>query len=196
MSEDFFPKRDGKMSLDTRVDSYLGILAIVISNAMSFMDATGPNNGYNLDAVPYDGVTDPEWLGVVIQFVSVTSWFMHLASLLYTVFQLYRGVTLRVTPDARTPTVMFIVAILTSHVQSYLTDLSYWFNLFVSYQSISIPESIGWVMYVATEVPMTVFVLIFVVYSMRLIRLQSPPAEAPRALTLSRERRAIARRKA
>jgi hypothetical protein len=174
------------MSQLSRTDSYLGILAIVISNAMSFMNSTGPNNGYNLDAVPYDGLTEPRWIGVIIQCVSVIAWYVHFAALLLTVYQLYKGTMLGEKPDARTPTMLFVLAVFIAHAQMYMVDVAYWFNLFVSFQDFSIPESIGWVMYVVTEIPMTLFMIVYSVFAIRTYRLTSltstpPPAPTPSA---------------
>ena len=170
----------------------MGTLAIVITNNMASMDATTPNNGFNLDGAPYGGTTDPVWIGVVQQMLTVMSWYLNMASLIVTLVELLGAVIADRTADILFPTLVFLAGHVTYHVSLFFQDIAYWFNMFVTTDAvIRIPEYDGLLNYVVTEIPTGVyllFVLVNTVYILHIWRVPRPPKPTVTSLA-SRSRR-------
>ena len=144
----------------SRRDAYLGVLAIVIANAMESMDSTSPNNGFNLEGLPYTGATDPMWIGICVQFLSVLAWYLQLASLTLTLYTLYMSVILERHFSVATPTIIYLSASLIYYVSILFQDVTYWFNMFLTSDGdqvrVSEPANIG--LYIVTELPTLLYI--------------------------------------
>lgn len=149
----------------TRIDAYLGVLAIVFANSFETMDATSPNNGYNLK-MDNAGITDPVWIGVVIQALTMLSWFSYMIGLLYTIASLFISLQTGIEAAVVIPTALYILGTFIYYFCMFFEDVAFWFNLFEiqngSLYNIQSPHNIY--MFVVTEVQLVIFMMMFIIY--------------------------------
>ena len=151
-------KIDNKIS---RTDAYLGILAIVYANAFESLDATSPNNGYNLNYTN-SGITNPVWLGGVIQFLSVNAWFAYMVGLLLTLGNLFTALLDNREAPIIMPTFLYMYGTFVYYISMFFEDVAFWFSLFTNMKSDI--DSSRVIMYLVTELQMLLFILFFIVF--------------------------------
>ena len=146
----------------TRVDAYLGVLAIVFANSFETMDSTSPNNGYNLD-MDHTGVTDPVWIGVLVQTLTMLTWFTYTMGLLFTIAYLFVSLHTGKEASIVVPTALYILGTFIYYFLMFFEDVAFWFNLFrVQTNGLAshIPSPDNVYMYVVTDVQLFIFMII------------------------------------
>ena len=113
-----------------RVETYLATLAIVISTSLDNMDTLSPSNGYNLDG-DFTGATEPEWIGVVVQMLSVGSFYVIRLGLIIDIFELFASIASDMVPNMTLPTVIFFLGMILYHLGLFFQDAGYWFGYFL-----------------------------------------------------------------
>jgi hypothetical protein len=148
-----------------RIDAYLGVLAIVYANSFETMDATSPNNGYNLQ-MDNAGVTDPVWIGIVIQALTMFSWYCYVIGLLYTIASLFVSLQTGLEAKIAIPTALYIIGTFVYYICMFFEDAAFWFNAFNIQQrnSIMIDSPQNAYMYVVTEVQLLMFMALLTKY--------------------------------
>jgi hypothetical protein len=149
----------------TRIDAYLGVLAIVYANSFETMDATSPNNGYNLQ-MDNPGVTDPVWIGLVIQALTMFCWFSYMIGLLYTIASLFVSLQTGHEAHIAIPTALYIIGTFVYYICMFFEDAAFWFNAFdIQHRdSIMIDSPQNAYMYVVTDVQLVMFMALFTRY--------------------------------
>ena len=139
------------VSLD---ENYLDLLAIVGTLNLGLFGAAGTQYG---DESKY-GVTDPPVLGVVLEFLFSTSFFLQWASVLDALVCKYWALQYDTRPDINAATYLLAAAVSVYLLMLSILDPTYWFNYFVTVKLFDLQVS-NTAMYVADEIPTFAFMI-------------------------------------
>ena len=127
---------------------------------------TSGSSGTEYGQWEHYGVTDPLWLGYVMEFCFSSCWFIHLftivGSLITITCCLIHGTNIHVI-DCVLASSLYLVANLVYHmIQLPLIDVSYWFNLFVQVDRYDLKVGNAG-MFVCDEIPLFMYLCAIVV---------------------------------
>ena len=176
----------------SRTDHTLLAIAVTGSLTLSIAGSSGTEYGQ----WRHYGVTDPVALGVVSELLFSSAWFLQLFAVLDALLVLVLSVHFARASDglALRSLGVLMTGVALSHVNLFLVDLSYWWNLYVDVPLYDVPRSSGVAMYVADEVPTVAFLVAFVLNLWRRYgALSTPIAAAAVAAPVPRRRLPVAR---
>jgi hypothetical protein len=148
-----------------RVDGFLDLLAVIGILNLELMGQSGTEYA---DRANY-GVTDPLWMGVALETLYSSAFFLQLAGIFEVLATRYVDA---VTENGagfhteRVPIICTVSAIVIYQAYLFLMDVCYWFNFFVRVELYNLTRG-NWEMYLADFFPTLTFWVVML-YRMRL----------------------------